>query len=110
MRRYTPLGDADAVIEVIAVLQQAHREVDLARVPPFLQPAKGRYGLTDYEKVHCADQRPGSDIFDLRGIDREQGCMVVVRPDQYVADVLPLTEVERLSGFFERVLREPAQG
>ena len=110
VRRYTPLGDADAVIEVIAVLQQAHREVDLARVPPFLQPAKGRYGLTDYEKVHCADQRPGSDIFDLRGIDREQGCMVVVRPDQYVADVLPLTEVERLSGFFERVLREPAQG
>lgn len=109
VRRYTPLGDADAVIEVIAVLQQAHREADLARVPPFLQPAKGRYGLTDYEKVHCADQRPGSDIFDLRGIDREQGCMVVVRPDQYVADVLPLTGVERLSDFFERVLREPAR-
>lgn len=110
VRRYTPPGDADAVIEVIAVLQQAHREADLARVSRFLQPAKGRYGLTDYEKVHCADQRPGSDIFDLRGIDREQGCMVVVRPDQYVADVLPLTGVERLSSFFEHVLREPARG
>ena len=26
----------------------------------------------------------------MRGIDRERGCMVVVRPDQYVAHVLPL--------------------
>ena len=36
----------------------------------------------------------------MRGIDREKGCMVVVRPDQYVAHVLPLDGVEDLATFF----------
>ena len=43
----------------------------------------------------------GQDIFALRGIDRERGCMVVVRPDQYVAHVLPLDGFEELAAFFE---------
>ncbi|WP_082574777.1 MULTISPECIES: FAD-dependent monooxygenase [unclassified Nocardioides] len=30
------------------------------------------------------------DIFDLRGVDPERGALVLVRPDQYVAQVLPL--------------------
>src|SRR5260221_12834950 len=50
---------------------------------------KGRYGLHDYEKMFCADIKGGHDIFAMRGIDREAGCMVVVRSDQYVAQVLP---------------------
>jgi phenol 2-monooxygenase len=40
----------------------------------------------------------------MRGIDREQGCMVVVRPDQYIAHVLPLDGVESLVSFFEGFL------
>jgi hypothetical protein len=32
----------------------------------------------------------GNDIFDMRGIDRDRGCVVVVRADQYIAHVLPL--------------------
>ena len=40
-------------------------------------------------------------IFTLRGIDRERGCMVMVRPDQYVADVLPLDRFEQLAAFFD---------
>ena len=35
------------------------------------------------------------------GIDRERGCMVVVRPDQYVAHVLPLDGFEPLAAFFD---------
>ena len=57
---------------------------------PFMLPAKGKYGLRDYEKVFCPDFKSGSDIFDLRGIDRDSGCVVVVRPDQHVANILPL--------------------
>ncbi len=37
----------------------------------------------------------------MRGIDREQGCMVIVRPDQYVAHVLPLDGQAELSAFFD---------
>ena len=41
----------------------------------------------------------------MRGIDREKGCIIVVRPDQYVANVLPLDGFDELSSFFAGVLR-----
>jgi phenol 2-monooxygenase len=69
-------------------------------MPSFLKPSKGRYGLIDYEKMFCPDLKNGRDIFDIRGINRESGCMVVVRPDQYVANVLPLDAHRALSEFF----------
>jgi hypothetical protein len=55
-----------------------------------LLPQSGRLQLTDYEKVFCPDLKHGPDIFDLRGIDRSRGALVVVRPDQFIAAVLPL--------------------
>lgn len=68
-------------------------------MPALLLPRKGRYGLVDYEKVFCPDPRVG-DVFELRGIDRT-GCVVVVRPDQYVANVLPLDAHTALGRFFD---------
>lgn len=104
VRRVTSAdGDADAVLDVRAVLQQGHREVELGDVPSLLRPAVGALGLTDFEKVLCADPRAG-DVYDLRGIDRDRGCLVVVRPDQYVAHVLPLDAVDELAAFLDPVL------
>lgn len=98
--RYTPAqDDIDSVIDVRAVFQQPHRELDLAAMPALLLPRKGRYGLHDYEKMFCAD--PAADVFALRGLDRERGCLVLVRPDQYVAQVLPLDGFAELARFFE---------
>ena len=37
-------------------------------------------------------------------MNRETGCMVVVRPDQYVSHVLPLHGHEALAGFFAGIL------
>ncbi len=104
--RYTPDGaDIDSVIDVRAVFQQGHRDLDLLAMPALLKPRKGRYGLIDYEKIFCADNKPGQDIFDMRGIDRTQGCLVVVRPDQFVAHVLHLDGMAELSAFFGRFMR-----
>jgi phenol 2-monooxygenase len=101
IRRFTPQGaDIDSVIDLRAVFQQGHRTLALEAMPALLLPAKGRHGLRDYEKMFCADLRPGQDIFDLRGIDRSRGCIVVVRPDQYVAHVLPLDGHDALADFF----------
>ena len=101
-RAYTPTGeDVDAIIDVRAVFQTSPRELALEKLPPSLLPRKGRYGLIDYEKIFCADRRPGQDVYDLRGIDREQGCMVVVRPDQYVAHILPLDGCGELAKYFQ---------
>jgi phenol 2-monooxygenase (NADPH) len=103
--RFTPQGaDIDSVIDVRAVFQQPHRELKVEALPPMLLPRKGRFALIDYEKVFSADLRNGADIFDLRGIDRERGAIVVVRPDQYVSNVLPLEAHDELAAFFGRFL------
>jgi len=100
--KYTPAdADIDQVIDVRAVFQQGHREFAIEAMPALLLPRKGRYGLYDYEKVFCPDPRDGQNIFAMRGIDRDAGCMVIVRPDQYVADVLPLDGYARLAAFFD---------
>ena len=102
VRKYTRHGeDIDAVIDVRAVFQQAHRELAVESMPALLMPRKGRFGLHDYEKMFCADIKGGNDIFAMRGIDRETGCMVIVRPDQYVAHVLPLDGYARLASYFD---------
>ena len=68
----------------------------------FLWPAKGKYGLRDYEKVfHTQD---GNDVYDLRGIDRNSGCIVIVRPDQHIAAIMPTAAHAKLSEFFDRFM------
>jgi phenol 2-monooxygenase (NADPH) len=100
--RYTPAGaDIDSLIDVRAIFQQGHRQLAIEAMPSLLLPRKGRYGLRDYEKMFCPDLKNRADIFDTRGIDRSRGCMVVVRPDQYVAHVLPLDAYAELGSFFD---------
>ncbi|GIT81638.1 phenol 2-monooxygenase [Leifsonia sp. LS1] len=98
----TPDGaDRDAHFDVKVVYQQPHTEVDLNAVPAMFRPRVGPFGLIDQEKVYAAD--PAADVFEERGIDRG-GAIVVVRPDQYVAHVLPLTGVDELAAFFAPIL------
>src|SRR5690606_7991786 len=100
--RYTPSGgDPDAVFDVKAIYQQRFDEFEVTGVPPLFLPQVGPYGLTDWEKVYAAAPSAwcATDIFDERGLSRE-GVVVVVRPDQYVAAILPLDAVDELSAFF----------
>jgi len=105
IRRFTAAGaDIDSVIDVRAVFQQGPRNLKVEELPSILLPRKGRFGLVDYEKAYSPDLKNGPDIFDLRGIDRERGAIVVVRPDQYVSTVLGLDAHDELTTFFERFL------
>lgn len=103
--RYTPTGqDPDARFDLRAIFQQNHRDIAIETLPGLLLPRKGKYQLQDYEKTFCADPRPSHDIYDLRGIDRQQGALLIVRPDQYVAHVLPLDAHAQLAQFFDAFL------
>jgi 2-polyprenyl-6-methoxyphenol hydroxylase-like FAD-dependent oxidoreductase len=100
-KRFTAAGaDVDSVIDVRAVFQQSHHTLALTALPELLFPPKGRYGLQDYEKAFCALDAAGQNIYTLRGIDRQQGCLVIVRPDQYIAHILPLNAADALAAFF----------
>ncbi len=108
VRKYTGAGqDPDAVFDLRAVFQPSHRDLAIEVMPALLRPQKGRHGLRDYEKVFSAQIKPGKpvpDIFDLRGVNRAQGALVVVRPDQYIALVLPLDDHRALADFFARFM------
>ncbi|GHD42223.1 3-hydroxybenzoate 4-monooxygenase [Mycetocola manganoxydans] len=94
-------AEVDSIFDVKVVYQQPHTEMDIGRVPEVFLPRVGPFDLIDYEKVYATN--PESDIFELRGIDRA-GAVIVVRPDQYVAHVLPLDATEDLAAFFRQNL------
>ena len=105
LRQHTRAGEnIDSIIDLRAVFQQHFRDLEHAAMPALLRPCKGALGLRDYEKVFCADLKSGQDIFAMRGVDRQRGCLIVVRPDQYVAQVLPLDATAELSAFFAGIL------
>ncbi|WP_457972855.1 FAD-binding monooxygenase [Arthrobacter sp. D1-17] len=97
----TPEGaDRNAWFDVKVIYQQDHTGIDMGAVPAAFKPQVGPFRLTDYENVFGAD--PQADIFEQRGLDRD-GAIVVVRPDQYVANVLPLTATAELAAFFAKL-------
>ena len=98
----TPEGlDTDAWFDVKVIYQQDHTGIDITAAPAVFKPQVGPFGLINLAKVFGAD--PRDDIFEVRGLDRS-GVVVVVRPDQYVASVLPLTATTELAGFFAPLL------
>ena len=103
IQRFTPAGaDIDAVFDVKAVYQQEHHDVAIETVPRVFLPESGPFGLPDYEKIYAAIA--DDDIFTQREISRE-GAIVVVRPDHYVAHILPLSAREELSEYFAGFLK-----
>lgn len=107
LRRFTPRGhDLDSIIDVHAVFRGSHHHLDLelGEIPEVLRPRTGSLGLEDWEKIWATD--PDHDIFELRGVG-EDGAVVIVRPDQYVAQVLALGDRDAISHFFSGVLLEP---
>ena len=98
--------DIDAVIDVRFVFQQTFDQLAYENMKSLLKPLTGSLGLQDHGKVFCVDHKGLGDVYDMRGIDRDKGCLIVVRPDQYVTHVLPLDDREELSAYFAGVLLE----
>jgi phenol 2-monooxygenase len=90
------------VIDVHGVFQRDHHAApEVTTLPAVLRPHTGPLDLPDWDKVWAVD--PAADIFAARGISRD-GAIVVVRPDQYVAHVLPLSARTALAKCFAGVL------
>lgn len=110
--RYTPPeADIDSVIDVRAVFQQSRKDLAISDLPEILLPHKGKFGIQDYEKAFTDEESYGfgfGEIYKNREIDREQGAIVVVRPDQYVSAVLPLGEEAQgmLETFFDGFMEQ----
>lgn len=102
MLKYTPAdADIDSLFDVKVVYQQDYTTFNHNDAPKVFRPNHGTFGLMDYEKVYAV--LDGNDIYEQREISRN-GAIVIVRPDQYVANVLPLDARTDLATFFDAVL------
>lgn len=102
--RFTPAGaDIDSIFDIKVVYRQDYTTINLNDAPAVFRPTCGEFGLMDYQKVYTALE--GNDIFAQRGIS-DEGAIVIVRPDMYVANVLPLQATDALRDFFTPVMRE----
>ncbi|MGP5257417.1 FAD-binding monooxygenase [Glutamicibacter ardleyensis] len=100
--KYTPAdADIDSLFDVKVVYQQDYTTFNHNDAPKVFRPNHGTFGLMDYEKVYAV--LDGNDIYEQREISRN-GAIVIVRPDQYVANVLPLDARTDLATFFDAVL------
>ena len=98
VNKYTPKdADIDSLIDTYAIFQQS--DLSMPELPDYLWPAKGKYGLKDYEKIYHSQD--GHDIYGARDINRETGCVVIVRPDQHIAAILPVNAHDELASFFD---------
>ncbi len=110
VRAHTPEGkDENSLFDVKVIYQQKYDDVDINAVPSVFKPVNGPFELVNKENVFAAgvdDPITGmhGDIFDERGISRD-GCVIVVRPDQYVAQVLPLDATDTLTEFFAGIFK-----
>src|SRR5690606_22607800 len=83
--------DSSAWFDIKVIYQRPYDEFEMTDVPAAFKPVVGPYKLDNYENVFTAGPNPegkGGDIFEARGISRK-GAIVVVRPDQYVANIVP---------------------
>ena len=106
INKFTPSkNDIDSVFDIRAIFQISHRELSPDNLPSLLVPSKGKYSLTDYEKVFCPDLREGKNIFDLREVNKELGCIVIIRPDQYISQIYPLEATNEIFSFFNAFMK-----
>ena len=58
-------------------------------------------GCATMKKCSARTSKAAHDIFDMREIDRQHGCLVIVRPDQFISHILPLDGHTELTAFFD---------
>lgn len=95
------VDDISTLIEPNVIYQSEYTTFTCPEVPEIFRPPVGELGLDYWEKIYSVI--PENNIFDVRGISKD-GAVVIVRPDQYVAAVLPLNDFEGICAYFEGAL------
>lgn len=112
LRRFTPPeAKIDSVIEVLTIHSSARTETELLRdFPEVLHPKDEHVGW-DYDKVFvdAESYHEGfGEAYKNYGVHKDKGCVVAVRPDQYVGWVGDLEDIDDLEQYFKAILVEIA--
>ncbi|CAK7218984.1 hypothetical protein SCUCBS95973_003667 [Sporothrix curviconia] len=108
IQHVTPDGaDADSVIQAVLVFQSKRQSVEQEQIPPVFTPTTGKWRIKNLDKSFADDESYNSGhghAYELYGINPEQGCMVLVRPDHYVSMVTALENTSKIRDFFQNIL------
>lgn len=107
IRRFTPSArPINSVIEILVIHSAPRREVELLDLHEIFHPFDEKRGW-DYEKVFVDDisyHEGHGEAYKNYGVDKESGCVVIARPDQYVGWIGELEDVRDLDQYFSGVL------
>jgi phenol 2-monooxygenase len=103
VRRFSPKASkTELVFEILAVHSGRRQQTTIFDFPEIFRNFDERDGW-DYSKILVDDQsyhEGHGHIYDNYGIDPEEGCVVILRPDQYISYIGPIDEYEALDKFF----------
>jgi len=107
LKRFTsPEKRYDSVIEVLMVHAAPRASVTIFDFPEIFRPYHEIDGW-DYWKIFVDDvsyHEGFGNLYETFGIDREEGCIAILRPDQYVSYIGSLDDYEAMDGFFSRFM------
>ncbi|KAG5804942.1 hypothetical protein H9Q74_010417 [Fusarium xylarioides] len=112
LKRFTPASARyDSVIEVITVHASKRQDREIFDFPEVLRPYHEVDGW-DYNKIFVDDDsyhEGHGKLYKTFGIKPDEGCVVILRPDQYVSYVGEFDDYDSLDGFFsEFMIRQEA--
>ncbi|CZT43526.1 probable FAD monooxygenase [Rhynchosporium secalis] len=103
IRRFTPAEKKiDSLFDILTIHSAKRAETELHSFPDIFHPFDERDGW-DYWKVFVDDvsyHEGYGNAYENYGVDRKEGCLVVLRPDQYVAWVGALEDTEAIEQYF----------
>ncbi|KAL6831586.1 FAD binding domain-containing protein [Trichoderma camerunense] len=104
---FTPDGqDANSVIQGVLVLASKRVKVEQNMIPDVFTPITGKWKIKHLQKVFVDDESYNSGhgkAYEAYGIHPE-GCLIIIRPDQYVAKICSLDNTEDVLNFFSRFI------
>ena len=107
LQRFTPRNESiDTVIELITIHSAPRNQVELLDFSDILHPFDEDTGW-DYDKVFVDDisHHDGhGEAYKNYGINKERGCVVALRPDQYVGWMGELEDGGDLERYFRGIL------
>ncbi|KAI0166385.1 thioredoxin-like protein [Xylariaceae sp. FL1272] len=110
IKKFTPPGsDPDSILNCILVLSSKRNSVSLDNIPQCFTPITGVWKMQNVLNVFVDDEGYNNSghghAYDAYGIDPNQGALVVVRPDQYIARIGSLGDYSGVETFFEGFLK-----
>ncbi|KAH7143556.1 FAD binding domain-containing protein [Dactylonectria macrodidyma] len=103
LNRFRPAGSRyDSVIEVLTVHAAKRADVDIFNFAEVLRPYDEVDGW-DYNKIFVDDEsyhEGHGQLYENFGIDRGEGCVVILRPDQYISYLGKIDNYKSIDGFF----------